>query len=83
MRVGIEGTGYSRWFERLLAELSFGLWIGGPAEIKAERVKEAEVQNTNARRPRKFERFKAASAIDLVARSQGVRTKVTTVERVQ
>ena len=39
MRVGIEGTGYSRWFERLLAELSFGLWIGGPAEIKAERVK--------------------------------------------
>ena len=28
MRVGIEATGHSRWFERLLAELGFELWIG-------------------------------------------------------
>jgi transposase len=27
-RVGIETTGYSRWFERLLAELGFEVWIG-------------------------------------------------------
>ena len=30
VRVGMEATGYSRWFERLLAELGFELWIGDP-----------------------------------------------------
>jgi transposase len=39
----MEATGYSRWFERLLAELGFELWIGDPAEIKAKRVKKPEV----------------------------------------
>jgi transposase len=39
-RVGMEATGYSRWFERLLAELGFELWIGDPAEIKAKRIEE-------------------------------------------
>ena len=34
VRVGMEATGYSRWFERLLAELGFEVWIGDPAEIK-------------------------------------------------
>ena len=38
VRVGMEATGYSRWFERLLAELGFELWIGDPAEIKAKRL---------------------------------------------
>ena len=28
VRVGIEATGHARWFERLLAELGFELWIG-------------------------------------------------------
>jgi hypothetical protein len=28
VRVGSEATGYSRWFERLLAELGFEVWIG-------------------------------------------------------
>jgi transposase len=28
-----------RWFERLLAELGFEVWIGDPAEIKTKRVK--------------------------------------------
>jgi transposase len=36
----MEATGYSRWFERLLAELGFELWIGDPAEIKAKRIEE-------------------------------------------
>ena len=27
MRVGLEATGYSRWFERLLAELGFEVWL--------------------------------------------------------
>jgi transposase len=39
VRVGMEATGYARWFERLLAELGFELWIGDPAQIKAKRVK--------------------------------------------
>jgi len=39
VRVGMEATGYSRWFERLLAELGFELWIGNAAEIKTKRVR--------------------------------------------
>jgi len=39
VRVGMEATGYSRWFERLLAEFGFELWIGDPAEIKNRRVR--------------------------------------------
>ena len=27
VRVGMEATGYSRWFERLLAELGFEVWM--------------------------------------------------------
>jgi transposase len=37
VRVGMEATGHARWFERLLAELGFELWIGDPAEIKTKR----------------------------------------------
>ena len=32
VRVGMEATGYSRWFERLLAELGIEVWIGDAAE---------------------------------------------------
>src|SRR5437870_12338551 len=32
VRVGLEATGYSRWFERLLAELGFEVWIGDRSE---------------------------------------------------
>ena len=35
VRVGMEATGYSRWFERLLAELGFEVWIGDPAETNS------------------------------------------------
>ena len=38
VRVGMEATGHARWFERLLAELGFELWIGDPAQIKAKRI---------------------------------------------
>ena len=37
VRVGMEATGYSRWFERLLAELGIEVWIGNAAEIKRKR----------------------------------------------
>jgi transposase len=49
VRVGMEATGYSRWFERLLAELGFELWIGDPAEIKARRVKKLKYDRYDAR----------------------------------
>jgi len=49
VRVGMEATGFSRWFERLLAELGFELWIGDPAEIKAKRVKKQKTDREDAR----------------------------------
>jgi transposase len=45
----MEATGYSRWFERLLAELGFEVWIGDPAEIKAKRVKKKKFDREDAR----------------------------------
>jgi len=45
-RVGIEATGYSRWFERLLAELGHELWIGDAAQIRATVVRK---QKTDVR----------------------------------
>jgi hypothetical protein len=39
VRLGMEATGNSRWFERLLAELGIEVWIGEAAEIKTKRVR--------------------------------------------
>jgi transposase len=39
VRVGMEATGHSRWFERLLSELDIELWIGDPAQISAQQVR--------------------------------------------
>jgi transposase len=44
----MEATGYSRWFERLLAELGFEVWMGDPAEIKAKRVKKQKTDRKDA-----------------------------------
>ena len=44
IRVGMEASGHARWFERLLAELQFELWIGDAAEIRTKRVRK---QNTD------------------------------------
>jgi transposase len=49
VRVGMEATGYSRWFERLMAELGFEVSIGDPAEIKAKRVKQRKTDREDAR----------------------------------
>jgi transposase len=48
VRVGMEATGHARWFERLLAELGFELWIGDPAEIKAKRVRRQKTDRQDA-----------------------------------
>jgi len=46
VRVGIEATGHTRWFERLLAELGHELWVGDAARIRASDVR---YQKTDAR----------------------------------
>jgi transposase len=56
VRVGMEATGYSRWFERLLAELGFELWIGDPAQIKTKRVKKRKTDREDARLPHRLTR---------------------------
>jgi transposase len=48
VRVGMESTGHARWFERLLAELGFELWIGDPAEIKTKRVRKQKTDRQDA-----------------------------------
>ena len=48
MRVGMEATGYSRWFERLLAELSVEVWIGDAAKIKTKRVRKQKTDRQDA-----------------------------------
>jgi transposase len=48
VRVGIEATGHARWFERLLAELKFELWIRNAAEIKAARVRKQKTDLQDA-----------------------------------
>src|ERR1700730_5864911 len=48
VRVGMEATGHARWFERLMAELDFELWIGDPAEIKAARVRKQKTDRQDA-----------------------------------
>jgi transposase len=39
VRLGMESTGHARWFERLLRDLQFELWIGDAAEIRTKRVR--------------------------------------------
>jgi transposase len=48
VRVGMEATGYSRWFERLLTELDIELWIGDAAEIKTKRVRKQKTDRNDA-----------------------------------
>ena len=41
VRVGMEASGHARWFERLLAELHFELWMGDAALDTADIVRDA------------------------------------------
>src|SRR5437899_895558 len=54
VRVGMEATGHSRWFERLLAELGLEVWIGDAAEIKRRRVRKQKTDCEDARLMRKL-----------------------------
>ena len=48
VRVGIEASGHTRWYERLLAELEMELWIGNPAKIAAQRVRKQKTDRGDA-----------------------------------
>ncbi len=48
VRVGMEATGYSRWFERLVAELGIEVWIGDAAKIKTKRVRKQKTDRQDA-----------------------------------
>jgi transposase len=48
VRVGMEASGHSRWFERLLCELRFELWIGDAAEIRTKRVRKQKTDRQDA-----------------------------------
>ena len=48
VRVGIEATGHSRWFERLLAELNIEIWIGDPARIRVKQVRKQKNDRKDA-----------------------------------
>jgi transposase len=47
-RVGIEATGCTQWFERLLGELGHELWIGHPGEIRARAVRRQKTDTRDA-----------------------------------
>src|SRR5260370_31793803 len=69
VRVGIEATGQTRWFERMLAELGHELWIGDAAEIRASMVRK---QKTDAR--------DAAHLLDLLLSERFPRIRRPTLE---
>jgi transposase len=48
VRVGMEASGHARWFERLLSELKFELWIGDAAEIRTKRVRKQKTDRQDA-----------------------------------
>src|SRR5689334_11779579 len=48
VRVGVEATGYTRWFERMLAELGHELWIGDAAQIRASYVRKQKTDTRDA-----------------------------------
>jgi transposase len=48
VRVGMEASGHARWFERLLRDLQFELWVGDAAEIRTKRVRKQKTDRQDA-----------------------------------
>jgi len=59
---GIEATGHARWFERLLAELEYELWVGDPAQIKAKRVRKQKYDQEGCPTPAEADDGKSVPA---------------------
>jgi len=67
VRVGIEATGYSQWFERMLQQMGHEVWIGDAAAIRASVV-----------RKQKTDRRDAAQVLDLLRTNRFPRIWVPT-----
>ena len=48
VRVGMEACGHYPWFERLLAELGFELWLGDASKIRAAAVRKQKTDRRDA-----------------------------------
>jgi transposase len=48
VRVGMEACGHYPWFERLLAELGFELWLGDAGQIRASVVRKQKTDRRDA-----------------------------------
>lgn len=48
VRMGMEASGHSRWFERLITELGFELLIADPAQVRARRVRKHKTDRQDA-----------------------------------
>lgn len=48
VRVGIEATGYSQWFERMLDKMGHEYWIGDAAAIRASVVRKQKTDSRDA-----------------------------------
>src|SRR5579863_3024572 len=48
VRVGVEATGRMRWFERLLEELGFELWVADPRKVRAAAAHQAKTDKKDA-----------------------------------
>ena len=48
VRLGMEASGHARWFERLLSELQFELYIGDAAAVRSKRVRKQKTDRQDA-----------------------------------
>lgn len=48
-RIGIEATGYARWFHRMLLQQGHEVWVGDAAAIRAKRVRKQKTDERDAR----------------------------------
>lgn len=48
VRVGVEATGKMRWFERLLQELGFELWVADPMKVRAAAAGKSKTDKKDA-----------------------------------
>jgi transposase len=48
VRVGIEATGHTQWFEAMLAEMGHELWVGDAAQMRASVVRKQKTDTRDA-----------------------------------
>ena len=49
VRVGLEASGYSQWFEEMLEELGIELWVGDPGRIRKAAPRKQKTDRNDAR----------------------------------